>query len=326
MPSADTSKYKLLGIPVRRLNSNGFIYSVDIEIFCNKQRLQRNQRLLTANQFFGLPSVKDALAEMSSLLVFDPINFIRGKGKGRYIHPYVAVAMALWFDKLLVPKASTWFMGELSHDYKNEALLSRLFLYMDNPLNLINLILKIRDRVRRLCGIDNNCVAPWEVADDRQLQLRDKLNDVFSVLLTVLPPMDALDKTVEIVSEQYPHIISADKTASGFFGKPSHYVYFISNGVHTKVGVSKNINKRLKTLQTSNPQQLTLYDKLPCSSLMSAMVLESKLHKMLKTERSDALNEWFDVTPEHAFVLGKELQQEMATKPIKRRILKKVSK
>ena len=35
---------------------------------------------------------------------------------------------------------------------------------------------------------------------------------------------------------------------------PHCFVYFISDGEHTKIGIAKNINRRLEALQVGNPK------------------------------------------------------------------------
>lgn len=66
------------------------------------------------------------------------------------------------------------------------------------------------------------------------------------------------------------------------------FVYIISDGTNIKVGVANNVNRRLKSLQTGNPNTLTLefseYRNQPYK-------LETYLHQQLAKYRTKG--EWY---------------------------------
>lgn len=68
------------------------------------------------------------------------------------------------------------------------------------------------------------------------------------------------------------------------------YVYFITDGQYCKIGVAKNIKKRVDSLQTNSPNELHLlkYFKTEC-----AFELEKFFHDLFKTKR--VLGEWYDI-------------------------------
>jgi hypothetical protein len=71
-------------------------------------------------------------------------------------------------------------------------------------------------------------------------------------------------------------------------------IYIIGDGENIKIGVSKNPQRRLKTLQTGHPHKLTLLFSIPSPS---AYKIEKQLHKMLTDFRVKKTNcvrsEWF---------------------------------
>ena len=73
------------------------------------------------------------------------------------------------------------------------------------------------------------------------------------------------------------------------------YVYFIQEGKgnhgHIKIGKSRNVNERLKSLQTGNPRKLTLMASIRCKTANDAYRLEKKLHKKFKSHH--VRGEWF---------------------------------
>lgn len=63
------------------------------------------------------------------------------------------------------------------------------------------------------------------------------------------------------------------------------------DGVHIKIGISKNPQKRLKQLQTGNISTLKLFRTLTCFSKFQAAIIEKHLHNRFSDKRSNG--EWF---------------------------------
>jgi len=71
-----------------------------------------------------------------------------------------------------------------------------------------------------------------------------------------------------------------------------HYLYAISNGQEIKLGMSSDINKRLKTLQTSSPSELVLLWKYYIANTpKEAINIERMLHRSCK--EFHIRGEWF---------------------------------
>jgi hypothetical protein len=69
-------------------------------------------------------------------------------------------------------------------------------------------------------------------------------------------------------------------------------VYFIQkNSGAVKIGVSSDLESRIKTLQTGNSEQLKIIAKLPFTSRKQAYDFEKFLHK--KFEKHKLSGEWF---------------------------------
>jgi len=72
-------------------------------------------------------------------------------------------------------------------------------------------------------------------------------------------------------------------------------VYFIQGGqdkkAPVKIGVAKNIKKRLDCLQTANYEKLILIAQIECSNRLEAYNIESYLHEGLSKRR--IRGEWF---------------------------------
>lgn len=76
------------------------------------------------------------------------------------------------------------------------------------------------------------------------------------------------------------------------------FLYVIGNNDRRqKIGFSSDVDKRLSTLQTGNPDKLYIHhvEEVPKDR---ARLLEHKLHRELNHKRIKG--EWFDLTPDEA--------------------------
>src|SRR5690554_1119401 len=67
-------------------------------------------------------------------------------------------------------------------------------------------------------------------------------------------------------------------------------IYFITDGIYTKIGKSKDPYKRLKNLQTSNAKNLRFIYIFDIDD-----IYERKIHKLFKKYKTNTNNEWFDL-------------------------------
>lgn len=78
-----------------------------------------------------------------------------------------------------------------------------------------------------------------------------------------------------------------------------YYLYVIGNNTNRqKIGISKDVDKRLKNLQTGNPDKLTIHYKIECPTIKDTLKLEKKIHAELSYKRLSG--EWFNMTVEEA--------------------------
>lgn len=79
------------------------------------------------------------------------------------------------------------------------------------------------------------------------------------------------------------------------------YLYIITDGIAHKVGISKNPLKRLKSLQTSNPNKLTILEAFPVPEHL-VFKIEKECHQMLQTKFAKR-GEWFQKSTHFAIRL-----------------------
>lgn len=85
--------------------------------------------------------------------------------------------------------------------------------------------------------------------------------------------------------------------------KTSAIIYFITDGEYVKIGVTTDLNKRLRGLQTGNPRRLKV---LYSFTTDWPYTVESKLHK--KYENKNVGNEWFDILDDFPLYKDKYLR------------------
>lgn len=79
------------------------------------------------------------------------------------------------------------------------------------------------------------------------------------------------------------------------------YVYFITSGEATKVGWSLDPERRLRSLQTGNPEPLVLLAKIEGTKKD-----ERRIHKSLRRARLHGL-EWFQAGAVLAYLAGRDV-------------------
>jgi len=82
---------------------------------------------------------------------------------------------------------------------------------------------------------------------------------------------------------------------------PTHFVYVISaEDDAVKIGVARNVERRMKELQTGQHRKLSVLSSLFCGSRQEAYAIECRTHQLLKDDMLEG--EWFGVTGEEAKV------------------------
>lgn len=82
---------------------------------------------------------------------------------------------------------------------------------------------------------------------------------------------------------------------------PLSNIYFLATETRTKVkiGISDNVDKRIRTIQTSNAEKLFIL------RIITGVPreLEAEIHKEFQHLKCSANNEWFNLTPElHSYI------------------------
>jgi hypothetical protein len=74
------------------------------------------------------------------------------------------------------------------------------------------------------------------------------------------------------------------------------WVYAITCGEHTKIGIATDVPARLRGLQGSNPYPVKVYGTRLFESYSTARLIEMELHREFAEHRG--YGEWFKIDPE----------------------------
>lgn len=203
-------KRELLGYQIRQRHQSGYFYTSDLEVVANKVRLEHDLPMVSATAYFSLHSTRDFLKALAEELGQDPTEFIRGTGKGRYVHPYVFLDLAMWFNPNFKVKVYQWLFDNLlqvrdnsgdSYKAMAEAIINNFDLISRLPLVLS----KIARKIRKACGLPILDQGVWETASKDQLFIRDKIQSTAITLAYISKsPEVMIDQAIRIVAEQYP--------------------------------------------------------------------------------------------------------------------------
>src|SRR5688572_18714460 len=72
---------------------------------------------------------------------------------------------------------------------------------------------------------------------------------------------------------------------------PPGYVYIIRLGRHCKIGITKNMRRRMISIQGSNPEHLEIVHTIPTNNMRRA---ERQIHEQFASRR--IRGEWFDLS------------------------------
>lgn len=102
---------------------------------------------------------------------------------------------------------------------------------------------------------------------------------------------DSEARTRRIYTNKHPFFI--ENIVDIEWDDPKYYVYLISDGKYIKIGITKDLQTRLRELQVANPNQLELICAIPLKSEKDARDLEERLHH--EYDEFYIRGEWFDI-------------------------------
>lgn len=187
----------LFGVPVVQRTDDEFVRLGDIEKAGNKWRVLNALEPISANHLLMLKGTQEFIAELENRI--DGPCVIRGaKGRGNHtwIHPYMAVKIAMAFSPKFQVDVMAWIFDELvkhrCESGDNYKLLSgALFFHFKTQKDFQAFIRPAAIRIKAACGVTD-----WNTASAEQLARRKKIHDNVIVLADVVSPELAVSTAI----------------------------------------------------------------------------------------------------------------------------------
>lgn len=179
-------KRELFGCEISQSSKTEFLSATDLSRAGNLWRLQNNMPLFNMNTFFETKSVKEFVSELELKYGIVKINS-KGKNQHTWVHPYLFIDMALAISPTLKIEVYSWLFDHLIK-YRNDSgdsykkMTGALYLMISNKSEFKDIIVEYANRIKLECGN----VDDWQMASEKQLQLRDKIHEYISIFSDII--------------------------------------------------------------------------------------------------------------------------------------------
>jgi hypothetical protein len=187
---------------IKQTHKNGYFNVNDLAICANRLRAKENRPVKDLNRYFLLDETKEYMMDVSfeTGVSLEELKITKkGRLGGTYVHPYIFIDMAMWFDSKLKVKIVKWLYDNLIYfrDISGDS-----FKEMNDALKK-NFPDKFEDNLmyKKVSNyIANACNVPfipsknrWNLASEKQLEMRENiqkniilLSDCISDLILLL--------------------------------------------------------------------------------------------------------------------------------------------
>ena len=175
----------LFGDQVRQMSLSGLISANDIVRAGNNYRAINKMKLFDFRSWIDSNSNKEFINEMAKEYG-KVIETKKGVNGGTWLHPFIAIDLALAIDPKLKIEVYKWLYDELLK-YRNNSgdsykkMSGALFVNCSNKSNFHRGIIATAKLIQEACGVDN-----WQNATESQLKLRDRIHENIALLSSVL--------------------------------------------------------------------------------------------------------------------------------------------
>jgi len=151
----------------------------------NKWRQEQGMTEFNLSQFLKNKSTAEFIAELEGKYG-KCIEISRGANGNTWVHPLLFIDIALAISPKLKVEVYEWLFDNLIK-YRNDSgdsyrrMSSALWTRYDNKRDFPRFIQKVAEYIREKCGVTD-----WQGANEKQLELRDKIHNSITTLTNVL--------------------------------------------------------------------------------------------------------------------------------------------
>ena len=180
-----TMERKLFNMTIKQKSKSEFLSATDLVRAGNSWRSINGLDVFNINEYFRRVSTVEFIKELEAK--YGEIKTTRrGKSGDTWVHPYLFIDIALAISPTLKIEVYDWIFDNLlkyrndsGDSYKN--MCGFLYAHTTNKQYFAREVISIADKVRLACGVEN-----WQLANENQLKLRDKIHDNIALLSDIL--------------------------------------------------------------------------------------------------------------------------------------------
>lgn len=178
-------KRPLMGEDVRQSSKTSFISANDIVKAGNRWRAMNGLSSFTLQTWMNNLATKEFVNELTANFG-EVVQTRRGANGGTWMHPYLAIDLALAISPKLKIEVYSWLYDELLK-YRNHSgnsyqrMTGALFQKTASKSTFPRFMAKVAITIKNECGVKD-----WETATEAQLRLRDRIHDNIALLSQVM--------------------------------------------------------------------------------------------------------------------------------------------
>lgn len=192
--NVDTTTF-VVGMKIRQRHKTGFFSLKDLENLGNEYRKSKGLPYVATASYFRTQGSKEFIKELENKYGEVQVGGL-GRGHEKWVHPYLFMDIAMWYNPSLKVLIYTWMtdnlllLRDISGDsYKGmvKAIAMNLNLASRLPKIMPDICKKIQEAV----GVSSQ-KGKWEEATKEQLMLRDNIHTRIEALTYALKNIDQI--------------------------------------------------------------------------------------------------------------------------------------
>lgn len=187
MKTAVIMKRPLFGEEISQNSKTEMLSATDLVRIGNKWRIANGLSPFVMKAWLSNKSTKEFISELENKFGEGNIKkTARGRGKHTWVHPLLFIDMALAISPKLKIETYEWMFDNLIKFRNNggdsyKKMCGALFVRAENKTSFYLYIQNVANKIKLACKVKD-----WETANEKQLDMRDKLHNDIALLADVL--------------------------------------------------------------------------------------------------------------------------------------------
>jgi hypothetical protein len=195
-------KRELFGMEISQKSKSELFSATDLVKAGNRWRALNSMPMFNISTWLQNESNKEFIAELEKKFGTVKINS-KAKNQHTWVHPYLFIDIALAISPELKIEVYSWLFDHLIK-YRNDSgdsykrMSGALYCNSTNKTSFPRYIMEVASKIQKACMVEN-----WQLATEKQLQLRDSIHRNIELLSDVLKDNDQAVKIAIIKAVQH---------------------------------------------------------------------------------------------------------------------------